>query len=305
MTDRMSLRRFAWLSIAAAVITIGLKGAAYFLTGSVGLLSDALESLVNLAAAILALVALTLAARPPDDTHEYGHDKAEYFSSGAEGVLIVIAALSIAYTSIDRLLHPQPIEQVGVGLTVSLLASLVNLAVARVLMQAGKRYESITLEADAQHLMTDVWTSVGVLVGVGVVALTGLEWLDPIIALLVALNIIREGGKLVRRSLMGLMDTALPRAEQEKLQGVLENYRTDGVAFHAIRTRQSASRRFVTMHMLVPGDWTVQRGHDLMEQVEADIARVLPNTLVTAHLEPLEDPAAWDDDRLHRDESSR
>jgi cation diffusion facilitator family transporter len=175
--NRPSLTRFAWLSIAAATLTISLKACAYWLTGSVGLLSDALESLVNLVAASVALVVLTIAARPADEEHPYGHDKAEYFSSGVEGGMILLAALSIAATALDRLLHPQPLEQVGLGLTVSMIASLINFGIARTLFAAGRRYHSITLEADAQHLMTDVWTSAGVLLGVGAVSLTGWEWL--------------------------------------------------------------------------------------------------------------------------------
>lgn len=299
--NRGSLKRFAWLSIAAAVITIGLKGMAYLLTGSVGLLSDALESFVNLAAAIMALVALTAAARPPDDEHEFGHDKAEYFSSGVEGVLILVAAVSIAYTSIERLLNPQPIEQAGLGLLISIVASLVNLGVARVLLNAGRQHESITLEADAHHLMTDVWTSAGVVLGVFIVALTGLQWLDPLIALLVAANIVREGVKLVRRSVMGLMDTALPAHEIQQIQDVLDKFRKKGIEIHALRTRQSGPRRFVTMHVLVPGDWTVKRGHDLLECLEASLCRELPNLNITSHLEPLEDPASWKDQDLVRD----
>ncbi|MBN2470533.1 MAG: cation transporter [Anaerolineae bacterium] len=301
--DRSKLKRYAWLSIGAAILTIGLKGAAYWLTGSVGLLSDALESIVNLVAAVLALAALTLAARPPDEDHEYGHDKAEYFSSGTEGALILVAAASIIYTSVERLLNPQPIEQVGIGLVVSVAASLVNLVVARVLLRAGRAYESITLEADAHHLMTDVWTSVGVVIGVALVGITGLTWLDPLIALLVALNIVREGTKLVRRSVMGLMDAALPPAELVQIQGVLDRFRAYGIEIHALRTRQAGSRRFITMHVLVPGDWTVQRGHDLLECLEAELGRTLPNLLITAHLEPLEDPASWEDVELVRPEN--
>ena len=214
---RSSLTRFAWLSIAAAIITIGLKGGSYFLTGSVGLLSDALESIVNLIAALLALVALTIAARPPDIEHEYGHDKIEYFSSGMEGMLILVAAGSIGVAALDRLFNPQPLEQLGIGLAISLVASLVNFGVARVLLGAGRKYDSITLEADAHHLMTDVWTSIGVLGGLLAVGLTGLWWLDPVIALLVAVNIVRAGVSLLRRSFQGLMDSALPEQEYEQV----------------------------------------------------------------------------------------
>ena len=295
-----SLTRFAWLSIGAAFATIGLKMVAYWLTGSVGLLSDALESLVNLVAAIMALAMLTVAARPPDEEHAYGHGKAEYFSSGVEGALIMLAAVSIIATAIPRLLNPQPLEEVGLGLGVSLAASLINLGVARVLLRAGRHYHSITLEADAHHLMTDVWTSVGVLVGIGAVALTGWQWLDPVIALLVAANIVWSGVKLVQRSALGLLDTALPADELGAVQRVLDSYTKEGVEFHALRTRQGGARRFVSMHVLAPGWWTIQRGHGLLERIERDIRRDLPNTTVFTHLEPIEDPASWEDMHLDR-----
>jgi cation diffusion facilitator family transporter len=301
----MSLTRFAWLSIAAAVATIALKAAAYLITGSVGMLSDALESLVNLVAAILALAMLTVAARPPDEEHAYGHGKAEYFSSGVEGALILVAAASIVATSIPRLLSPQPIEQVGLGLAVSVVASLVNLGVAQVLRRAGRRYSSITLDADAAHLMTDVWTSAGVLLGVGLVALTGWERLDPIIALVVAANIVWLGVQLVRRSVLGLMDTALPQEQRNVIQAIQARYQGEGVQFHALRTRQSGARAFVSMHVLVPGSWTVQRGHELLERVEADVRRAVPNVTVFTHLESLDDPAAWQDTQLERAEAAR
>jgi cation diffusion facilitator family transporter len=296
-----SLTRFAWLSIAAAVATIGLKLSAYLLTGSVGLLSDALESLVNLAAAIIALAMLTISARPPDEEHAYGHSKAEYFASGAEGTLILVAAVSIIVTAGQRLVNPQPLEQVGLGLIVSVIASLINWATAQVLLRAGRHYHSISLEADAQHLMTDVWTSAGVIVGIGAVNLTGWDRLDPLIALLVSANIIWAGISLVRRSALGLMDTALPSEEQETIRQILDNYRQQGVQFHALRTRSAAARRFVSLHVLVPGVWTVQRGHNLLEQIEADLRRQLPNLTVFTHLEPLEDSASWQDTTLDRE----
>jgi cation diffusion facilitator family transporter len=296
--NRSSLTRFAWLSIAAAILTIALKTIAYLLTGSIGLLSDALESLVNLVGALMALAMLTIAARPADEDHAYGHNKAEYFSSGVEGTLILLAALGIFVTAIPRLITPKPLDQVGLGLGISVAASLVNLFVARVLLRAGKQYNSITLEADAFHLMTDVWTSVGVLVGVGTVALTGWKRLDPIVACLVAANIIRSGVGIVRKSVLGLMDTALPAEEQNMLQRVLEPYVQSGVQFHALRTRQSGARQFVSLHVLVPGAWTVRRGHRLLESLEADMRHVLPNVTVFAHLESLNDPASWDDVNL-------
>jgi cation diffusion facilitator family transporter len=302
-TDRSSLTRFAWLSIAAAVFTIALKAVAYLLTGSVGLLSDALESLVNLVGAVMALAMLTIAARPADEEHAYGHSKAEYFSSGVEGTLILVAAVSIGVAAVQRLITPKPLEQVGLGLGVSVAASLVNLAVALVLRRAGKVHHSITLEANAQHLMTDVWTSAGVLVGVGAVALTGWERLDPIVAFIVAGNIIWSGVHIVRQSVLGLMDTALPVEEQGAIRRVLEQHSQTGIQYHALRTRQAGARRFVSFHVLVPGTWTVQRSHELLERIEADLRLALPNITVFTHLEPLNDPKSWDDTTLDRAET--
>jgi cation diffusion facilitator family transporter len=294
------LRRFAFLSIAAAVVTIGMKTVAWRLTGSVGLLSDALESLVNLVAAIITLVMLIVAARPPDDDHAYGHEKAEYFASGAEGALILLAAVGIGWTAVGRLLSPQPLEQVGWGVVVSTGASLVNLAVSRVLLAAGKRHHSIALEADAHHLLTDVWTSAGVLAAIGLVAVTGWNILDPIIALVVAAQIVWTGVRLLRRSALGLLDTALAPEEQAALRAVLARHEGPALQFHAVRTRQAASRRFVSMHVLVPGDWSVRRGHDLAEQIEAEVRASLHNATVFTHLEALEDPASFQDQGLDR-----
>jgi cation diffusion facilitator family transporter len=301
-TDRLFLTRFAWLSIAAAIITIALKTAAYLLTGSVGLLSDALESLVNLVGAIMALAMLTIAARPADEDHAYGHSKAEYFSSGVEGTLILIAAVSIVIAAIPRLITPKPLEQVGLGLGVSVAAALVNLIVALILLRASKRHDSITLEANANHLLTDVWTSVGVLAGVGAVAITGWERLDPVVAFFVAANIVWSGFRIVRMSALGLMDTALSADEQNLVKKVLKPYMQNGVQFHALRTRQSGSRRFVSLHVIVPGRWTVQRGHRLLESIEADIRHVLQSVTIFTHLESLNDPASWDDTDLDRPE---
>jgi len=300
MPNRRALTRYAWLSIAAAVVTIALKGLAYALTGSIGLLSDAIESFVNLAAASVALTMLTIAARPPDDEHHYGHDKAEYFASGVEGTLILGASIAIAAAAISRLLHPQPLQDAGIGLLISALASAVNFGVASTLLRVGKKYDSITLEADAHHLFTDVWTSVGVIAGVGAVALTGWTRLDPIVALVVAANIVYTGMRLMRRSVLGLLDTALPAAESVAVERILARYRGQGVQFHAVRTRQAAARRFVTMHVLVPGDWTVQHGHALLENVEQEIRAALPNANVFTHLEPVEDPVSFDDVGLDR-----
>jgi cation diffusion facilitator family transporter len=295
-----SLKRYALISIFAALATIGLKGGAYVLTGSVGLLSDALESLVNLLAAIVALWALWVAARPADEEHAYGHTKAEYFSSGFEGALVVIAAASILATAVPRLMDPRPVEDVGVGLAISALASVINLGVARVLFGAGRRYHSITLEADAHHLMTDVWTSVGVIVGVGAAAATGWDVLDPLIAIAVAVNVVWTGIGLLRRSMLGLLDTALPEPERRSIAAVLDAHTGDGVQFHALRTRQAGARRFVSLHVLVPGEWTVQRGHDYLERLEEELRGAVPNSTVFTHLEPIEDPVSWADERLER-----
>ena len=303
-SSRSSLTRFAWLSISAALVTMSLKTAAYLLTGSVGLLSDAMESLVNLAGALMALAMLTVAARPADEDHAYGHSKAEYFSSGVEGTLILIAAISIAVAAVPRLISPKPLEQIGLGLSVSVAASLVNLFVALVLLKAAKNHNSITLKANAHHLLTDVWTSIGVLVGVGAVALTGWERLDPIVAFLVAGNIVWSGTRIVRESVLGLMDTALPAEDINTIQKILDLHCQKDIQCHALRTRQAGSRRFVSLHVLVPGDWTVDRGHKLLEHMEDDIRAALKNITVMTHLEPLSDPASWDDIHLDREEKT-
>lgn len=295
-----NLKAYAWLSIAAALATIGLKAWAWWLTGSVGLLSDALESLVNLAGALMALWMLHVAAQPADDCHAYGHGKAEYFSSGFEGLLILAAALGIAWTAIERLLAPQPLEAVGIGLAVSVAAAIVNFLTARVLLAAGRAHQSITLEADAHHLLTDVWTSAGVIVGVAAVSLTGWLWLDPILALLVAANIVWTGVALLRRSAAGLMDAALPPEQQQAVETVLAGYTGQGLAFHALRSRQAGARVFISVHVLVPGSWTVQQGHDWLERIEADIRGVLPRAHVLTHLEPIEDPVSQEDQHLDR-----
>ncbi len=295
-----NLTRFAWLSIGAALLTILLKAGAYRLTGSVGLLSDAMESGVNLAGALMALAMLTIAARPADEDHAYGHSKAEYFSSGVEGTLILVAAVSIAYAAIQRLIAPQPLEQIGLGLIVSVVAAAVNLGVAVVLLRAGRQYRSVTLEANARHLMTDVWTSAGVLLGLGLVAWTGWLRLDPMIALLVAANIVWSGVGIVRKSVAGLMDVAWPLEEQAQLEAILEPYLQDGVHYHALRTRQSGARRFASVHLLAPGDWSIQRGHDLAEQIEADLQASMPNATLFVHIEPEEDLASWADLDLDR-----
>jgi divalent metal cation (Fe/Co/Zn/Cd) transporter len=276
------LTRFARLSISAALATIALKALAYFVTDSVGLLSDALESLVNLAAALMALAMLVVAARPPDEMHAFGYSKAEYFSSGVEGALIVVAAAIIAWTALPRLITPQPLEQVGIGLGASILAAALNFLVARHLLSGSKQYRSITLEADAHHLMTDVWTSAGV------------------IALCVAVNILWTGVRLLRRSLLGLLDTALGHTEQELIKRILSQYADQDLYYHALRTRQAGARSFISFHVLVPGEWSVQRGHDLVERLERDIRAAVPGATVFTHLEPINDPSAWQDLTLDR-----
>jgi len=299
--DRSSLTKFAWLSIGAAVLTITLKSGAYFLTGSVGLLSDAIESLVNLAGAVMALFMLTIAARPADEDHVYGHSKAEYFASVTEGILILGAAAGIIGTAVQRFLQPKAIEQLGLGLVVSIAASAINFAVARVLLKQGKQSRSITLEADAHHLMTDVWTSVGVIGGVTMASLTGWQRLDPIVAIIVALNIVWTGIQLVRRSVSGLMDEALPEEEKRLIQEVMEKYRAKGVSFHALRTRQAAARRFISVHVLVPGNITVHDAHHIVEDFETDLRTAMGGVLtVFTHLEPVEDEISMDDMYLDR-----
>ena len=300
MTAAPTTARYALISVAAALATIALKGGAYLLTGSIGLLSDALESLINLVAALVALLALWVAARPADAEHTYGHTKAEYFSSGFEGVLIFFAAASIMYTALRRLLHPQAIEAPGIGLAISAAATAINFGTARVLFAAGRRNDPITLEADAQHLMTDVWTSVGVIVGVGAAVLTGWHRLDAIVAIAVAVNVLRSGGKLLWRSMLGLLDTSLPDDMVGTIREILDAHSAEGVRYHALRTRQAGARRFIAFHILVPGGWTVQRGHDLLEAIEEQIRAAVPNSTIDTHLEPIEDPVSWEDTRLER-----
>lgn len=295
---RPSARSYAVLSIGAAIITIVLKFGAYKLTGSVGLLSDAFESIVNLVAALAAFWALSYAAKPPDAEHTFGHSKAEYFSSALEGFLILIAAGSIAVAAEQRLFDPQPIEQAGLGLVLALVATAINGGVAWILLRASRRLRSITLRADAHHLLTDVWTSVGVVLGIGLVSITGWYVLDPIIALLVAANIVWTGIKLLRETGSGLLDAAIPAAEQKLIEPILNTYQAQGIQFHAMRTRVAGAHRFVSFHVLVPGAWTVQRGHDLCEEIEHAITLALPGTDVTTHLEPAEDPVSWDDVKL-------
>jgi cation diffusion facilitator family transporter len=292
---QQDLSRYAWLSIATGIVVFALKLLAYFLTDSVGLLSDAMESTVNIVAAVVALVALKAASKPGNARHHFGLSKAEYFSALFEGLMILIAAGLIMLTAIPRLLDPQPLEDLGIGLTISAIASALNFAVATILMRAGLRHRSIVLQADSKHLMTDVWTSGGVIVAVLLVGWTGWLRLDPLIAMAVALNIVFAGLKLIGSSAMGLLDAALPEEENALIVEVLQRHQSDKVRFHALQTRESGRQRFVSMHVLVPGAWTVEQGHDLLEAVEEDIRHALPDTVISTHLEPIEDPRAWDD----------
>lgn len=290
-----SLAKYAWLSIAAALVTIALKLSAYFVTGSVGLLSDAVESFVNLAAAGFALFAIKLAEKPPDEEHMYGHSKIEYFSSIFEGILILIAALAIGWTAVNRFIHPRDIEQAMLGLIISTGASFVNLFVALKLLGIGKKHNSIIFEADAHHLLTDVWTSVGVIAGVFLVSVTHIQILDPIIAVIVAINIVVTGIVLMKRSAVGLMDSAIPKEEYEKITKYLQAFKDKQVHYHAMRTRQSGMRKFATLHILVPGNWSVQKGHNLLEEMEKGIRGLIPRITVTTHLEPIDDPISLKD----------
>ena len=286
---------YAWISVATSLVVIGLKFAAYFLAGSVGLLSDAVESLVNIFAALIALVVLTYASAKPDHEHNFGHEKAEYFSSGIEGALIFVAAGAIIWTAVPRLVNPQPLDQVWLGLALSAVASVANAACAWMMLRAAKEHRSITLEADARHLLTDVWTTVGVFAGVVLVYFTGWLRLDPVIAIAVALQILWTGWRLMTRSFDGLMDRAMSDEDRAVITGVLDDLRRQGGDYHALRTRIAGAKSFVNVHILVPGGLSVQEGHDLCERLENEIVAKLPHAEVLTHLEPLEDPKSWDD----------
>lgn len=290
--SQANLTRYAWLSIATAFFTLGLKIVAYWMTNSVGMLSDAIESIVNVGAAVMALTMLNIAARPADDDHAFGHSKAEYFSSGFEGALIFVAAISIIGAAWPRLFNPQPIEAFNWGFAVSLLASAFNLITSLILFKAAKKYNSITLEADAHHLMTDVWTSIGVLIAIVAVALTGWYVLDALIAIGVALNILWTGWSLLYRSVAGLMDAALPYAEVEQIKHILDNYSHEhGIIYQNLKTRQAGARKFISVHILVNGNWSVQQGHDLVDIIETDIEQQIQGCHVLTHLEPIEAPS--------------
>jgi cation diffusion facilitator family transporter len=295
------LVRYAWLSVGAALATIALKTVAWLVTDSVGLLSDAMESLINLAAALLAVSMLRLAAAPPDAAHPYGRFKAEYVSSGIEGALIVFAAISIILAALPRLAAPQPIEAPLLGIALSAVATAINLGCARALISVGKREHSIALEGDGHHLMTDVWTSVGVVAGVALVAATGWLILDPLIALAVAAHIIWTGALLVRRSFSGLLDAAIPADDLAEIEKIFAEYRKRyGVDFHALLTRQAGARRFISFHVLVPDAWTVAQAHQLSEEIEARIRSLVENAILLTHIEPISQPASYDDIKLER-----
>lgn len=301
MTVGQGLHRYVWLSVGAALVTLALKWTAWWLTGSVGLLSDAMEGFVNLGAALVALWMLRLAATPPDAQHPYGRSKAEYFAAGIEGTLIVIAAAGIIATALPRLLAPQPLDTPGLGLALGTLAALVNGAVAFVLIRAGRRHHSITLEGDGRHLMTDVWTSAGVVAGVAVVWLTGWLVLDPLIAIAVGVHIVWAGVGLMRRSVLGLLDAAIPQEDLDEIGKLFAEYaKRYGVTFHALRTRQAGARRFVSFHLLVPDEWTVKHAHGISEEMEERIRSLVPNVSVETHIEPISDPASYDDQVLDR-----
>ncbi|MEI6108502.1 MAG: cation diffusion facilitator family transporter [Actinomycetes bacterium] len=292
----VNLLKFAYLSIVTGFVVFGMKIGAYLATGSVGLLSDALESIVNIVAAIVALFALRTAMKPADNVHHFGRGKAEYFSASIEGFMILLAALVIVFTAVERIISPRPLEAVGWGLTISSLASLLNGAVAVVLIRAGKKHRSPVLDADGKHLLTDVWTSVGVVIGVGLVVVTKWERLDGIVAMAVGLNIIITGVNLLRSSTAGLMDKALSDEDHQKIVEVLTKHESEIVKFHALQTREAGRQRFVSMHVLVPGDWSIQKGHDLSEIIEAEIKAHLENTTVSTHVEPIEDERSWADE---------
>ncbi len=293
--SRDSLSNFALLSIATALVTMAMKAAAYYATGSVSLLSDAIESIVNLVGASFAFLMLKVAARPADRDHSYGHSKAEYFASTVEALLIFAAAVSIIIAAVGRLTSPKPLEQLGVGLVISFAASVINLIVALILIKTGKKHNSITLEADGHHLMTDVWTSVGV--GIGLILVLFTRWiiLDPIAAILVAVNILWTAFQLLKRSVAGLMDASLDTAELDLIEKTLAKYRLAGIEFHALRTRQAASRKFLSVHMLVNGALTLHDAHHLAEDFESELRILVPDLVITTHLEPLDDEISLND----------
>jgi cation diffusion facilitator family transporter len=297
--QKKSLAPIMWFSIIASILTIIIKSAAYFTTGSVGFMSDAMESFINLIAGIVAFISLTIAARPADKKHPFGHDKAEYFSSLTEGVLITLAAVGIAYTAINRIYNPQPLEELNIGMALSIFATLINLATARLLLYFARKHNSITIEADAHHLMTDVWTTVGIVGGIILVKFTNWQILDPIMAIVVAISILYTGAKLIIRSTDGLMDQKLSEIDLKIIMEILENHKSTGLDYHALYTRQASSKRFINFHLLFPGDFTIHQAHEVTKIIENEILEKIPNSNIFIHLEPLNDPDAYDDFLQH------
>ncbi len=295
ITERKSAAHIIWFSIVASLLTIFLKSYAYYATGSVGFLSDAMESLINLAAALVALIMLTIAFRPPDKEHPFGHDKAEYFSSLIEGILIILAAIGIGYAGVERIINPKPLEELNFGMVLSVVATLINLGTAQILLFYSKRHKSITLEADAHHLMTDVWTTVGIIVGIGLVKITNWNIIDPLMAIAVAVSIVYTGFKLIKRSADGLMDISLPESELKIITQILDSFKEQGIHYHALYTRQVASKSVITFHLLLPDDWSIFRGHEVSKKLEQEIKNEIPYSDVFIHLEPLNDPDSFDD----------
>ncbi len=294
-----------YLSIAAAVVTILLKFTAYKVTGSIGFFSDALESIVNLLAAVFGLIMLHVSEKPADEGHEFGHSKAEYFSSAIEGSLILLAAFSIIWSAVPRLIHPIALENINIGLLFSVGASFVNLAVGQMLIHNGKKSKSLLVEADGKHLMTDVWTSAGVIAGILLVKFTGILILDPIIAILVALNIVYTGYRLISRSTNGLMDASISETEIDQVKKYLDSLKEKDITYHSLMTRQAGQRKFISFHLLVPGAWTVQQGHENADIIEETIEDMFDEPVtVTSHIEPVEDPASLKDIGIDRKKNS-
>ena len=293
--QKKSLAPIVWFSIIASILTIAIKSAAYYITGSVGFMSDAIESLINLAAGIVAFIMLTVAARPPDKEHPFGHDKAEYFSSLIEGILIVLAAIGISFAAINRIYHPQPLGSLNLGLMFSVIATIINLITARILLYYGRKHNSITLEADSDHLMTDVWTTIGIIAGIFLVKLTNWQILDPIMAIIVAVSILYTGAKLIIRSTDGLMDTKLTEKDLIRIKQILTRFEEQDINYHALYTRSAASKRFISFHLLVPGDYTVFKAHELAKLIENELEKEFAYSDIFIHLEPINDPDAFDD----------
>lgn len=293
--QKKSLANIVWFSITASILTIVIKYYAYKITDSVGFLSDAMESFINLGAAIVAYIMLTIASRPPDKEHPFGHDKAEYFSSLIEGILIIIASIGILYTAINRIYHPKALEELNLGILLSILATIINFITARILLFYGKKHNSITLEADSHHLMTDVWTTIGIIAGILLVKLTDWNILDPIMAIVVAGSILYTGAKLIVRSVDGLMDKELAEKDLLKVKQILDKFYVRDIHYHALYTRQASSKKFISFHLLFPGDFTLFKAHEITKEIEGEIIKFFPYSDIFIHMEPINDPDAFDD----------